>query len=898
MARVWTPITAAFNRGVVSALGLGRIDLARIRGAAETMVNWMPRVLGSMMLRPGWEYLGSTRIGDAARYIPFVYASDDTALIELTNARMRVWIGDALVTRDSVTATVTNGTFATDITGWTDSSETGASLSWSSGPYSDGYLSLLGTGTNSAIAEQTVSVGASDHNTEHALSVVIQRGPVTFRVGSTSGDDDLIAETELETGHHSLAFTPGGANFYVKISSVLDYTVQVDSVTVESAGAMVVNAYSSLLDDIRYDQSADVIFVADGTKNASGIRYVQQYKIERRGDHSWSVVTYEPQDGPFNVINTSKITIASTATSGDVTLTASKAIFRSSHVGALFKLSSQGQYAPVTVTAADTFSDYIEVAGSGSDRAFTVNITGTFTATVTIQYSAGAPGTWVDSDTYTTATTTSKTDGFDNQTVYWRIGVKTGDFTSGTVNASISFAVGSITGIARITAYSSGTSVSAVVLKHLGNTSATPDWYEGAWSGYRGYVSAVAIHEGRIWWAGNDKVWGSVSGTYESFDDEVVGDSGPIARSVGEGPVDSVHWLLSIGRLMLGNALNSANVDVATIDGNSMVSARSSSLDEPLTPTNFNLKGTSRRGIFVDRSKQRLYELAYSIQTNDYQSNDLSVLTPDYNSVGIVRVAVQMKPDIRIHAVRSDGTVGVLVFDPAENVTCWCEMQTSGSVEDVVVLPGTEEDAVYYQTKRTINSAQVRYLEKWAKESECIGGTANKQADAFYHYSGSSTTTITASHLAAATCSVWADGKDVGPLTADASGVFTLSTAASEVIIGLPYTAQWKSGKAAFGQDVGTPLNQQGIIDAIGFSLLNTHYQGLTYGPDFSNLDPLPQREAAQTTAADTVWSTLDTDMMRFPGSYSTDPRVCLQAASPRPCNVVACTVSAKRAEG
>jgi len=41
------------------------------------------------------------------------------------------------------------------------------------------------------------------------------------------------------------------------------------------------------------------------------------------------------------------------------------------------------------------------------------------------------------------------------------------------------------------------------------------------------------------------------------------------------------------------------------------------------------------------------------------------------------------------------------------------------------------EDQVYYVVNRTINGATVRYLEKWAKETDCRGGTLNKQADAF-----------------------------------------------------------------------------------------------------------------------------------------------------------------------
>ena len=57
----------AFNRGIISALALARIDLKRMALSAAMMVNWMARTLGSMMLRPGLGYLGSTYTNSAAR---------------------------------------------------------------------------------------------------------------------------------------------------------------------------------------------------------------------------------------------------------------------------------------------------------------------------------------------------------------------------------------------------------------------------------------------------------------------------------------------------------------------------------------------------------------------------------------------------------------------------------------------------------------------------------------------------------------------------------------------------------------------------------------------------------------------------------------------------------------
>ena len=108
----------AFNRGLCSRLGLARQDVKRIALSAQIMKNWKPRVLGSMMIRPGQGYLWATQTSQAARHLPFVYAIGDTALLELTNLLMRVSINDVLLTRPTVTTAITNGTFAGNITGW------------------------------------------------------------------------------------------------------------------------------------------------------------------------------------------------------------------------------------------------------------------------------------------------------------------------------------------------------------------------------------------------------------------------------------------------------------------------------------------------------------------------------------------------------------------------------------------------------------------------------------------------------------------------------------------------------------------------------------------------------------------------------------------------------------
>lgn len=861
----------AFNRGRISPLALARTDIERVALSAETQTNWMPRVLGSMMLRPGFEYIGTTLSSSEAILIPFIFAVDDTALLELSTAYLRVWVDDELVTRPAVTAAVSNGAFDTNLTGWTDEDESGATSAWATG----GYMSLSGSGFASAIRSQLVT--CNEANTQHALRVLINRGPVDIRVGTTSGDDSYVSAT-LGTGLHSLAFTPTG-NFYIQFRNLNDYASLVDSVSIESSGAVSLPSFWSASDlpYIRWRQVNDVVYLA--------IRGQIQRKIERRANNSWSWTVYQPDDGPFFSYNQTSISMTPSATTGDITVTASQSYFKSTNVGSLFRLDSIGQLATDSLTAADQWSTYIRVTGVEAGRQFSITISGTWTATVTLQRSIDGIGAWVDVSTYTANTTTTYNDALDNQVVYYRIGIDVGDYTSGTAVVTLEFSGGSRTGLFRVTGYTSGTSVTARVLEPLGGTDASTAWAEGEWSDRRGWPTAVELHEGRIWWAGKGKVWASESDEFEAFNDFVTGDAATIRRSIANAASETVHWLMSTQRLNIGTLASTPSV-------------RSSSFDEVVTYNNINIKDAATQGtadippvkvdsviFFVERSGSRIYQLNLDVTYGEYGATDVTTLIPEIGDPGFVRIGVQRQPDTRIHALRSDGTVGILISDQTENVNCWVDIETDGEVEDVAVLPGTTEDQVYYIVKRTIDGATVRYVEKWAKESECIGGTLNKQLDSFITGSGAVTGL---DHLEGETVRVWGDGVYVGEFTV-ASGA--VAATATSWVAGLPYTADWKSTKLAYLSQGGTALTQRKKVDHLSLILANTHLLGLKYGRDFDNLDPLPTVKDGETQDTDVIFAHYDNESVPFAGAYNTDSRLCLRAYSPFPVTVLAAVV-------
>lgn len=877
MPRQNVPILA-FNRGIVSNLVLGRVDLDRLAWAAEDQTNWIPRSLGSMMLRPGSSYLGSTDSNNKARFLPFIYSTDTKALLEITNNLLRVWVDDAVISRTAITGTITNGTFTSDVASWTDADESGSTSAWKTG----GYLSLIGTGFNQAIRRQTFSV--TDTGVAHPIRIIIQQGPVTLKLGSTSGGSEYL-NTSLDTGTHSIEVTPTTSSLYIEFSSALKREVLVDSIAFESTGILTLPMPYAMADipNIRYWQSADVVFLA--------CKDIKPKKIERRSQRSWSIVDFESNDGPFGLVNVGPVKLTASALSGDITVTADKPFFKSTHVGALFKVDSTGQTVTQSITAEDQFSGSIKITGVGSSRGFAVTVSAGFTATVTLQRSIGAPGSWEDVESYAIGTSKTFSDGLDNQEIYYRIGVKTGDYTSGTITATLSFGGGTISGTFKVTAFSSSTSVSAGVIVDLGSTDAESDWYEGQWSDLRGYPTAVSLYEGRLWWAGKTNIWASVSDLYYSYDTDVVGDSSSINRSIGYGPVDDIHWLLPLTKLLVGTA-------------GAEISVRSSSFDEVVTPSTFNFKNASTqgsayidakiidtRGIYIHRTGTRLMELAASDKSYGYyESIDLTLLAPEIARAGITRIAIQRMPDTRVHCVLADGSTLIYATDPAEGLKAWVRYETDGTVEDVTILPGLEEDEVYY----CINRTGGRYLEKWALETECRGETVNgfaqsKCLDSHITYSGAAVTTITGlGHLEGKTVGVWGNGKDLGSYVVSSSQITGLPEAVTLAYIGLLYTADYKSSKLAYAAGMGTALTQKKQVTHLGLILADTHAQGLQYGPDADNLDNLPLIEEGATVDPDYIWSSYDFDSVEFDGEWDTDSRMYLRAQAPRPCTVVA----------
>ena len=112
------------------------------------------------------------------------------------------------------------------------------------------------------------------------------------------------------------------------------------------------------------------------------------------------------------------------------------------------------------------------------------------------------------------------------------------------------------------------------------------------------------------------------------------------------------------------------------------------------------------------------------------------------------------------------------------------------------------------------------------------------------------------------------------------------SSAASDVykrqlhhaVAGLPYQADFRSGKLAYGAQAGTALAQMKRVAQSALVLFNTHARSLYIGDDTGALDPLPRVIDGETIDQDHIFPTLDKVASPTPGPHKTDPRLHIRA--------------------
>jgi hypothetical protein len=715
------------------------------------------------------------------------------------------------------------------------------------------------------VASATIECATSEPTLLHALTLEVDRGWVDLLVGTSSGAGDvsLIAwgakRLRLYPGSHLLQFRPGATAFYITATrdrEGLAALTGVDFLCCSDIYELPAPWEEEDLFSLRSAQSRDVRWFWH--------RRHEPRALVRHSNNSWGLIYWRSEDGPFLAPGDNKITLTPAAVSGtSVVMEASEALFDAAHVGALFKLVHPGQQASTAVAAQNTFTEAIRVIGVGDERIFTAVIAST-TSTVTLQRSVGAPGNWADVATYAVGQHQIN-DGFDNAIMYYRLGVKTGDYVDATT-LSLTYGAGESVGVARVVEVTDADTVEVDILAPFGAAIATGVWAEGAWSAFRGWPAAGDLYDGRLWLGSLLDVWASAPDDFASF---AVGgdDEEAIARTVAVGDASPIVWIKGAFRLQVGVDHGAADIDAVRIGEAASFQIRSTSFDEPITPTNMTMRDVSAKIAFVDATRLKVLRLSYDIDTNSFIADDLTRLHGDiagsaarivvggvaHDGPGFVDLAYSAREKPRLWLPRADGQLACLTLAEAEAVVGWSrhvygrgtlrhaeitaalgadesgwEEERAAAVESVCATPGvlsgeTDQDFAHVIVARVLNGRTRRCHERIEKERR------RRLSDAWHlecalRYEGAPARYLTGfDHLLGETVYAWTEIGQLGPFVPapmdevapdegyeDGEIGIDLGEGVevTSAIVGLAMETRYMSGKLAYGAQAGSAVGE------------------------------------------------------------------------------------------
>ena len=235
---------------------------------------------------------------------------------------------------------------------------------------------------------------------------------------------------------------------------------------------------------------------------------------------------------------------------------------------------------------------------------------------------------------------------------------------------------------------------------------------EDVWSATRGYPKTACFYEGRLVLGGTrskpQSLFFSKSGSFFDFD-------------IGDGDDDEAIFVTISSRKLndIVDVFPGRNLQVFTSGAEFAV------ISKPVTPSSAQVAPQTSHGslnvetqdvdgstIFVDRNGKSIRDFVFSFNEDAYITQDLSVLASHLitQPIDMALLSGTQSDDANwVFFVNSDGNGVILNTLRAQDITGFTRWENTGDIKGVCVV---DED-LYLIAERTINSATVKFLERW-----------------------------------------------------------------------------------------------------------------------------------------------------------------------------------------
>jgi hypothetical protein len=520
-------------------------------------------------------------------------------------------------------------------------------------------------------------------------------------------------------------------------------------------------------------------------------------KLTRKADDNWTFNDIGWTWPPTLEENTENITITPNNTSGTVVLTASSAIFKSGHVGSYWQLGHRRQdsYVETALGASNTSSNGLYVLGPWEFTTY-----GSWHGTVYIERLQPNGTTWEVLRTYNSASVGQRnvaSTGTETKPANLRINFTTaGEAGTSAPMARLVAGENRVYGFAKIISYTSPTIVTATVLSAFYAATSTYLWSEAAFSTQSGFPRTVCLHEQRLIFGGTKlrplAIYGSQIDDFQNFRYGALDDQA-FSFTISSNESNPINWLVSSTKMLVGTAGDEWSVGATNTD-------------QAMGPGNVDAKQQSSYGsaflqaevvndvvLFAQRQAHKIREMTYNFEKDGWVSPDLTILSNHISGTGFAETAFAQQPDSVFWCITRDGQLVGLTYEREQKIYGWHRHTTDGDFESVgTIYGGANADEVWLSAKRTVNGADVRYIERLAPEFRKYIDEENKEAwwylDAAKRIiSGTEISHITGlSHLEGKTVGVMGDGANQ-PTRVVTGGAIDIQEPAKNILVGLPY---------------------------------------------------------------------------------------------------------------
>lgn len=361
--------------------------------------------------------------------------------------------------------------------------------------------------------------------------------------------------------------------------------------------------------------------------------------------------------------------------------------------------------------------------------------------------------------------------------------------------------VSDLVGVVRIKTVADGYSATADVLSEIPSPvidEPTYRWSEGAWSEIYGYPKSIEIYDQSLFAAFTPTdprgVWASTLGDFQDFEPSVEADGSFSYTISGSDSQNSGTWLRRARRGIFIGALGEVIRGFSNASGQRIgpttfdTSVEATDGSRPIRPIN-----PYGYPVFVTKDGTRIEEIRYSFEEDGGKPVELSLPSQHIGAPGFEELAWQSAPQRLAWIRRGNGDLAVMLYDPEEQVLGWARCSVAGGFVEAVSVStsaDSKSDILTMVIRRVIDGATVRMIEEQAVVFGIIAGN-QPISDAIHFFSVSQFEpeapgkTFSVPHLVGQKVYAWTEAGQFGPFVVPSSGEVTLDSAVSKASIGL-----------------------------------------------------------------------------------------------------------------